>query len=464
MNGKHFLLISLAAQSHINPTLQLAKILVRHGAKVTFATTSSGLSRLNNLPTLPGLSYASFSDGSEQRSSESEDGKKKVDINDYLSTLGRVGPQNLTNLLHQLSNDGSPVTFIVYTVVLPWVAEVARDLHIPSAFLFIQCAIAFTIFHRFFNSRDGLHAYKDDFRLDASIKLPNMTLFTSHDIPSFLLPGNDYHSSMTPIFREHIQTLEKDPTPCVLINTFNALEKDFVHSFPNIKLFPIGPLLPSAISDKHDLDDKSFGGHMFQSPTDNYQSWLDLQQDKSVIYVSFGSIMVLTETQKEEILQALRESGRPFLWVIREIKDEELNSLREKNCINEEIGMILPWCSQVEVLSHRATGCFVTHCGWNSTLESITSGVPVVGCPSFSEQKTNMKIIEELWGNGIRVKENEERVFLREEIRRCVDIVMGEEEQGNNIKINAMKWKSLATEAVKVGGSSHDNFLNFLEY
>ncbi|KAK1365264.1 UDPGT domain-containing protein [Heracleum sosnowskyi] len=403
MNGKHFLLLSLTAQSHINPTLQLAKILARHGAKVTFATTSSGHSRLSDLPTVPGLSYATFSDGTDQESNESQDGKKQVVFDDYLSTLGRVGPQNLTNLLHHLSNDASPVTFIVYTVLLPWVAGVARDLHIPSAFLFIQCAIAFTIFHRFFNSHDGLHAHNDDFKLDASIKLPILSLFTSHDIPVFLLP------------------------------------------------------------DKHDLDDKSFGGHKFQSPKEDYLSWLDSKPDRSVIYVSFGSLLVVKETQNEEILQGLRESGRPFLWVIREIKDEELSCLREKNCISEDIGLIVPWCSQVEVLSHRATGCFVTHCGWNSTLESITCGVPLVGCPNFSEQMTNMKIIEELWGNGIRVKENEEGVFVREEIRKCVDIVMGEEEEGNKIKGNAMKWKSLAIEAVKDGGSSHNTLLNFLQ-
>ncbi|KAL8120021.1 phloretin 4'-O-glucosyltransferase-like [Apium graveolens] len=458
MESKHFLLISLAAQSHINPTLQLAKILVRHGAKVTFATTSSGLSRLNNLPTLPGLSYASFSDN------KSQDPTKKVDADNYFITLRRVGPQNVTELLHQLSDDGSPVTFIVYTVLLPWVAEVAREMDIPSAFLFIQCAIAFTIFHRFFNSHDGLHADNDDFGLDASIKLPKLSLFTSHDIPSFLVPGNDMHASLAPLFREHIQTLEKDPNPCVLINTFDALENDFIHSFPSsIKFFPIGPLLPSAISDKHDSNDKSFGGHMFQSPKQDYLSWLDSKPDRSVIYVSFGSLVVLKETQKEEILQGLKETGRPFLWVIREIKDEELSCVREKSCISEEMAMIVPWCSQVEVLSHRATGCFVTHCGWNSTLESITSGVPMVGCPSFSEQKTNVKIIDELWRNGVRVKENEQGAFVREEIRRCVDIVMGEEEQGNEIKGNANKWKSLAIEALKEGGSSHNNLLDFLQ-
>ncbi|KAL1820096.1 hypothetical protein ACET3Z_014965 [Daucus carota] len=318
-------------------------------------------------------------------------------------------------------------------------------------------------FHRFFNSRDGLHPDDNNFGDDASIKLPKLSLFTSQDIPSFLLPSNEYHSSMIPVFREHIQTLEKDPNPCVLVNTFEALEKDFIHSFPSIKFLPIGPLLPFAIQDGHDLHDKSFGGHLFQSPTENYLSWLDSKPDTSVIYVSFGSLLVLKDTQKEEILRCLRESGRPFLWVIREIKDEEVSSLRESHCISEEAGMIVPWCSQVEVLSHRATGCFVTHCGWNSTLESMASGVPLVGCPSFSEQKTNMKIIEELWGNGIGAKGNEEGVFVREEIRRCVDIVMGGDEKGNEIKENAAKWKRLAVEAVKEGGSSYNNLLHFLE-
>lgn len=74
-----------------------------------------------------------------------------------------------------------------------------------------------------------------------------------------------------------------------------------------------------------------------------------------------------------------------------------------------------------------------------------------------------MKIIEELWGNGIGAKGNEEGVFVREEIRRCVDIVMGGDEKGNEIKENAVKWKSLAVEAVKEGGSSYNNLLNFLE-
>lgn len=456
MNGKHFLLLSLPAQSHINPTLQLAKIFTCHGAKVTFATTTSALRRLNALPTIDGLSYTTFFDD-ERISNESkqvetlQENKSSPTANvvgDALSTLRRLGPQNLSKLLQKLSNNGSPVSFVVYSLLLPWVAEVARDMQIPSAFLFIQSAISFAIIHRFFNSYDGLHAENDNFGHDVSIKLPKLPLFTAHDIPSFLLPDNEYHSCMVPIYREHIQTLEKDRNPCVLINTFTELEKDVAYSFPGIKFLPVGPL----------QDKSSFG-----CSTDDYLNWLDSKPDRSVVYVSFGSIMVLQEAQKEEIVQGLKGSGRPFLWVIRDIKDEENSFMSEKYCISEEIGLIVPWCSQMEVLSHRATGCFVTHCGWNSTLESITSGVPMVGCPNFSEQNTNMKIIEELFGTGISVQKNEQGMFSKEEIIKCLDIVMGEEDKGNVIKENAMKWKSLAIKAVKEGGSSHNNLLNLFK-
>lgn len=441
MNGKkHFLLLSLPVQSHINPTLQLAKILTRSGANVTYAT--AGIGRLNALPTIDGLSYATFSDGNEHNAS--------LPPNDYMATLRRVGPQSVTKLVHDLSTKGTPVTFIVYTVLLPWVAEVARDMHLPSAFLFIQCAIAFAIFHRFFNSQDGLHDGAHDISPDVSVQLPGLPLFTCKDLPDFVFRHNQYYSSMVPVLQEHIQTLEKDPNPFVLVNTFDALEGDIIKSFPNMKLLAIGPLLPSAFSDGNDLDDKSFGGTLFQNPN-NYLTWLDSKPDQSVIYASFGSIMQLKETQKEEIVHGLMTSNRPFLWVIRDINEEEIKSMKLNNGIADELGFIVPWCSQVEVLCHRSIGCFVTHCGWNSTVESITGGVPVVGCPHFSEQQTNIKMVEEVWGNGIRVRENDDGVFGREEIRRCLDIVMGEEEKGKEIRRNAMKWKCLAMEAVKAG-------------
>ncbi|CAN1323532.1 Phloretin 4'-O-glucosyltransferase [Linum perenne] len=112
----------------------------------------------------------------------------------------------------------------------------------------------------------------------------------------------------------------------------------------------------------------------------------------------------------------------------------------------------MAWCSQVEVLSHEAVGCFVSHCGWNSTLESICLGVPVVGFPQFSDQPTNAKLLEDVWRTGVRV-----------EIRRCLELVMGEGEVREQVRRNACKWKQLARDAVREGGSSHNNLKAFVD-
>ncbi|KAK9932979.1 hypothetical protein M0R45_020195 [Rubus argutus] len=89
--------------------------------------------------------------------------------------------------------------------------------------------------------------------------------------------------------------------------------------------------------------------------------------------------------------------------------------------------MIVPWCSQLEVLSNPSLGCFVTHCGWNSSLESMVYGVPVVAFPQLTDQCTNAKMIEDMWKTGVRVEPNEEGVVVGEELKRCLDLVFLDE-------------------------------------
>ncbi|PRQ38311.1 putative crocetin glucosyltransferase [Rosa chinensis] len=142
--------------------------------------------------------------------------------------------------------------------------------------------------------------------------------------------------------------------------------------------------MPSAFLDGKDPSEKSFGDLFENSKNSAYLEWLNSMPKESVIYISFGSISMLSKIQMEEIAKGLLNSGRPFLWVIRENqkngegkeeKEEDKLSCREEL---EELGMIVPWCSQLEVLSNPSLGCFVTHTGWNSSLESLVSGVPVV--------------------------------------------------------------------------------------
>lgn len=346
--------------------------------------------------------------------------------------------------------------------MVPWAAEVARGLQLPTALLWIEPATVLGVFYHYFHDYgDYINHKATEKEHSCSIELPGLPLLLSpRDIPSFLVSKKSVLSFILPLFEEQFQELDKEPNPIVLVNTFEALEPEALRAVDRFKMIPIGPLIPSAYLDGKDPNDTSFGGDLFQASND-YVAWLDSKKELSVVYVSFGSFMELSKRQMEEIARALLDCGHPFLWVIREKakqEEEEKLSCREEL---EKKGKIVKWCSQVEVLSHRSLGCFVTHCGWNSTMESLVSGVPLVAFPQWSDQMTNAKLIEDVWKVGVRV-DHEEGVVEGEEIRRCLDVVMGGGEKGNELRMNAKKWKGLAREAVKEGGPSEKNLRTFL--
>ncbi|KAL3726581.1 hypothetical protein ACJRO7_031479 [Eucalyptus globulus] len=457
MNHQHFLIISFRGQGHLNPTIQLAKRLVWAGAQVTYANAVDGRNvRTIKTPiSMEGLSHTSFS-------VTDDDAGEPSSYEDRISEIKRVGSRNLRELIVSLSEKDRPVTFLIYTVLLPWAADVARDLGVPSAFLSIQSAAVFAIYHHYFNSRSGFYQSSKN-EPPTPISLPGLPPLTPEDLPSFLLP-TDPNFPIVPTFQEHILTLEKETNPCVLLNTFDALEEDLIKAgMENMKLFAIGPLIPLAYLDDKDRPlDNSFGCDLFDCSTD-YLQWLDSKPASSVIYVSFGSLAVLKKNQMEELCQGLSESGQPFLWVIRpsDTSEQEEIDTMIKGRIDGDSGLIVPWCLQVEVLNHKSIGCHVTHCGWNSTLESLTAGVPMVACPQFSDQLTNAKLIQDVWGVGVKARADGEGVVGREEMKRCLDLVMGPTHE-EGMRENASKWKALARRAVKESGSSDDNLRLFM--
>ncbi|KAG5615887.1 hypothetical protein H5410_015711 [Solanum commersonii] len=120
-------------------------------------------------------------------------------------------------------------------------------------------------------------------------------------------------------------------------------------------------------------------------------------------------------------------------------------------------GKIVNWCSQVEVQKHPSVGCFLTHCGWNSALESIPSVVPIVPCLLWNDQVCNAKFIQEIWKNGVRLNVSESGVVERYEFSRCIKIAMGGSKEGKELRRNAKKWSNLAKEAMKENGTSSVN-------
>lgn len=466
MAQPHVLLVTFPAQGHINPSLQFAKRLIKLGIEVTFATSVFAHRRMAKTAAsnaLKGLDFAGFSDGYDDGFKSDVDDPKR-----YMSEIRSRGSQTIRDIILKSSDEGRPVTSLVYTLLLPWVAEVARELHIPSALLWIQPATVLDIYYYYFNG------YEDEVKCSSNdpnwcIQLPRLPLLKSQDLPSFLLSSSSKdakYSFALPTFKEQLDTLDGEENPKVLVNTFDALEVDALKAVEKYNLIGIGPLIPSSFLDGKDPLDSSFGGDLFQKSND-YMEWLDSKPKSSIVYISFGSLLNLSRNQKQEIAKGLIEIKRPFLWVIRDQENvKEVDKEEEKlSCMMEleKQGKIVPWCSQLEVLTHPSLGCFVSHCGWNSTLESLSSGVPVVAFPHWTDQGTNAKLIEDVWKTGVRIRVNEDGVVESEEIKRCIELVMDGGVKGEEMKKNAQKWKELAREAVKEGGSSDMNLKAFVQ-
>ena len=148
-------------------------------------------------------------------------------------------------------------------------------------------------------------------------------------------------------------------------------------------------------------------------------------------------------------------------WVIRESERRNLcdgivDAAREQ-------GMFVTWCNQLEALAHEAVGCFVTHCGWNSILEGLSLGVPMVAVPQWADQLTNAKFVEEIWEVGVRAKEDEEGVVRKEEFVGCLKEVM-EGERSKYVKKNSSKWREIAKKEFSEGRSSNKSIGDFVEH
>lgn len=452
------LLVTFPAQGHINPSLQFAKRLVKMGIDVTLLTAFSVVNHITKTTTMPrGVTLLGFSDGYDGGLTSD------TDFDVYMADLRRLSSEAIAKLITSSGEKGKPFVHVVYTILLPWVSQVTLALHVPSTLLWIQPATILDIYYYYFNGYgDVIDNKKND--PSWSIELPGLPRLTSRDLPSFVLAPNAYRFAL-PLFKEHIDTLDEETNPKILVNSFDALESEAIQAISKFNFVAVGPLIPSAFLDRTDPSDSSFGGDLFQK-TNDYIGWLDSKPSGSVIYVAFGSISDLAKQQMEEIARGLIDCGRPFLWVMRGKGNGGKEADEEKMSYEEELkrkGKIVSWCSQLEVLSHPSVGCFVSHCGWNSSLESLVSGVPVVGFPQWTDQATNAKLIEDVWKAGVRLTRNEEGIVESGEVKRCIEIVMGGGGRGEEMRRNAQKWKDLAREAAMEGGSSDKNLKAFVD-
>ncbi|XP_021614338.1 UDP-glycosyltransferase 74E2 [Manihot esculenta] len=438
---KHVLILPLPLQGHINPMLQFSKRLASKGLKVTLLT-------FTGKPTTQGedglLSFESISNTSEES-------RMDMDADDYMKKLQDMVALKLPAIVAKHEESGFPVSCLIYDSFMPWALELARKIGIsPAPFFTESCAVC-AIYYALHEGK--LKIPTDD---EASVSLQGLPPLEAYDLPSFFYDLEKYQDVLSYLASQFLNIEEVDWIFC---NTFDILEQEMVNWMANKwPIKSIGPTIPSMFLDKRLEDDKEYGLSLFKPNSDACMKWLDAKEPYSVVYVSFGSLAALGEAQMTELAWGLKRSNTCFLWVVREPEKEKLpNNFIEET---KEMGLVVTWSPQLEVLAHKSVGCFVTHCGWNSILEALSFGVPMVAMPQWTDQPTNAKFVSDVWKVGIRVKVDEEGIATKEEIERCMREVM-EGETRNEMKKNLEKWKKLACLAVDEGGSSDKNIEEF---
>ncbi|KAK4420972.1 UDP glycosyltransferase 9 [Sesamum alatum] len=442
----HILAIPFPLQGHMNPMVQLCNRLVPKGIHVTFVTTASictslqiqgGSNLMINVETVPDSAIDVVED---------------LDIYEtFIRSFRAAISRGLPDIIMKKRNSSFPFKAVVYDSVIPWILDIVHENGLKGAVLFTQpCAVCSVFYHM---HQGTLEIPPDE---GSEISLPGMPVLRLKDLPSLVYDMSSYPTLLR-LLVEQFSTFEK--ADWRLFNTFDRLEEEILKWMANkYPIRTIGPTVPSMYTDKRLLGNYDYGLSLFKPNTDSCMKWLDEKEDRSVIYVSFGSLADLADKQMKEVAWSLIDSKFSFLWVVRNTEESKL----PKDFTSElhDNGLIVNWCSQLEVLSHRAVGCFLTHGGWNSTMEALSLGVPMVAMPLWVDQTTNAKLVADVWQIGVRVEADENGIVTREEIAaRVKDVMQGE--RGLEIRRNAVKWKDMAIEAISEGGSSDKNFTEF---
>ncbi|KAK7385251.1 hypothetical protein VNO78_30965 [Psophocarpus tetragonolobus] len=453
----HILLVSYPAQGHVNPMLRLGKHLAAKGCFVTFSTAAT-IGKL--MHAINETSQTSFGEGFlsfdflDDGLGEACLGRLSV----YSPQLERVGKELISQMVTKYAKEKRPVSCIIYDYFLSWVNHAAIEHAIPCAAFWIPSAATFTACHHYFKKLSPFPTHSNPY---INLQLPDIVL-KYNEIPDFLHPFGLIPFVKTLTIKQ-FENLSN--TFCVLMDTFEELEQTHLNYLSQFYLVrPVGPLFKNPLEL---TNNNNIRGDFFKS--DDCIEWLNSRSHGSVVYISFGTIVPLSVEQIGEFAHGLLESEVSFLWVLKPHEREEAvkgNVMPERFFERtSERGKVVQWCPQEEVLVHPSVTCFLSHCGWNSTMEALACGVPVLTFAQWGDLVTNAKFLVDVYGVGIRVLHNEFKskvVVTRDDMKRVfVEAMVGE--KAKELKKNALKWKSAAEAARVKGGSSDRNLDAFVE-
>ncbi|KNA21252.1 hypothetical protein SOVF_044980 [Spinacia oleracea] len=332
--------------------------------------------------------------------------------------------------------------------------DVAREFSIPPYLYFTTNAFCLMFFFHFPSLHETVSCeYRD---MVEPLVLPGCVPLYGKD---FVDPTQDRQDQVYQVFLNTIKRYIF--AEGIFVNTFLDLEPAAINALktedPNRpEIYPVGPLIQSGLGGDPDEGQECL-------------SWLDRQPPSSVLFVSFGSGGTLTHEQMNELAIGLEKSGQRFLWVIRapsnstfgsfftqgSNKDDSFGFLPEGYLDRiKDRGLLVPsWAPQIKVLTHESTDGFLSHCGWNSTLESIVYGVPLIAWPLYAEQRMNAVMLNEGLKVALRPKAKESGLVEADEIARVVNELMDGGE-GKKVRERMKEFSELARNTRSEDGES----------
>ncbi|CAL4946949.1 unnamed protein product [Urochloa decumbens] len=242
---------------------------------------------------------------------------------------------------------------------------------------------------------------------------------------------------------------------CVLFASVYELESGAINGISQVlpcPIYTVGPSIPHM----------SLEGNSDKIRRENYSDWLDAQPKNSVLYVSFGSYISMSSSQLEEVAMGLHESPVRFFWVAR---DKATTTTLQQ--ISGDKGLVVPWCDQLKVLSHPSIGGFLSHCGWNSTMEAVFAGVPVLASPIGWDQLVNARLVADEWKIGINLREQRRedgivgRATISAAVTKLMDLADGDSLE---MRRRAEELQEASRSAIQEGGSSWRSLRSFVRY
>lgn len=429
---RRLLIFPAPFHGHLHPMLHLATVLHSKGFSITIIQTP-----YNSVDPaqFPHFTFRFLDNSLLESYSKSPPPDFRTIVSVMDDSCSELFRDCLSQSLHEATAvDKEPIAALIADPLWKFAGSVAASFNLPRLVLRTGSMTALLIYCSLSSLREKGYLPVQDNNLDEPV--PELPPLKVEDLPS------EWQLEILEALVRETKTSQG-----VICNTFEELEGSSiarVHQLLGIPVFPIGPLNkhspPSAVSTRA----------QDQTPI----AWLNNQAPKSVLYVSFGSVATMSKAEFLELSWGLLESMVPFLWVIRPklIPGSEANDSLPEGYLEMigERGYIVKWAPQLEVLSHPAVGGFWTHNGWNSTLESISEGVPMLCQPIFADQNMNARYVSDGWMIGLKL----EKGGKREEIARSIRKLMLEE-QGRDMRSRITIWKEKATLCVKEGGSSY---------